>query len=229
MTFTALCHRDVHGGGGRVVDVNLGESLAQLIESATPTYDHLGTVVVRSGSRFDASASRNCHRSKDGAMASAVLGLTAHDAACPQRRRMPRPHLAPEIDDATHPRDLSEGQEIALVLAIQLSAAPRVLLLDEQPCGLDYRAKTEPVRIVDALAAQGRTVVISTHDVEFAARAADRVVVMADGDVVADGPTSEVIVAGPAVLTTFRRAARRARFRAPVRFDGPKLSDSRGR
>ncbi len=48
-----------------------------------------------------------------------------------------------------------------------------------------------------ALAAEGRTVVISTHDVEFAARAADRVVVMAEGDVVDDGPTTDVIVSSP--------------------------------
>ncbi|MFD5931013.1 MULTISPECIES: ABC transporter ATP-binding protein [unclassified Streptomyces] len=105
--------------------------------------------------------------------------------------------LAPSIPDTTHPRDLSEGQKLALVLAIQLTAAPRVLLLDEPTRGLDYRAKGELIRIVDDLAAEGRAVVISTHDVEFVARAADRVVVMAEGDIVADGPTSEVIVASP--------------------------------
>ncbi|MCP3758021.1 ABC transporter ATP-binding protein [Streptomyces sp. TBY4] len=105
--------------------------------------------------------------------------------------------LAPGIPDTSHPRDLSEGQKLALVLAIQLAAAPRVLLLDEPTRGLDYRAKSELVRIVDALAAEGRAVVISTHDVEFVARAADRVVVMAEGDIVADGPTTEVIVASP--------------------------------
>ncbi|MFI9015288.1 ABC transporter ATP-binding protein [Streptomyces griseus] len=105
--------------------------------------------------------------------------------------------LAPGIPDTTHPRDLSEGQKLALVLAIQLAAAPRVVLLDEPTRGLDYRAKGELIGIVDGLAAEGRTVVISTHDVEFVARAADRVVVMAEGDVVADGPTTEVIVASP--------------------------------
>ncbi|MCX4733770.1 ABC transporter ATP-binding protein [Streptomyces sp. NBC_01363] len=105
--------------------------------------------------------------------------------------------LAPGIPDTTHPRDLSEGQKLALVLAIQLAAAPRVLLLDEPTRGLDYRAKGELIGIVDGLAAEGRAVVISTHDVEFVARAADRVVVMAEGDVVADGPTGEVIVASP--------------------------------
>lgn len=105
--------------------------------------------------------------------------------------------LAPGIDGAAHPRDLSEGQKLALVLALQLTAAPRVLLLDEPTRGLDYRAKTQLISMVDELAAEGRSVVISTHDVEFAARAADRVVVMAEGDIVADGPTTEVIVASP--------------------------------
>ncbi|MEV5685886.1 ATP-binding cassette domain-containing protein [Streptomyces sp. NPDC052164] len=113
------------------------------------------------------------------------------------RARAVLDRLAPGIPDTTHPRDLSEGQKLALVLAIQLTAAPRVLLLDEPTRGLDYRAKSELIRIVDELAAEGRAVVISTHDVEFVARAADRVVVMAEGDVVADGPTTEVIVASP--------------------------------
>ncbi|MFH8619496.1 ABC transporter ATP-binding protein [Streptomyces sp. NPDC017979] len=105
--------------------------------------------------------------------------------------------LVPGVDGATHPRDLSEGQKLALVLAIQLAAAPRVLLLDEPTRGLDYGAKEQLIGIVDALAAEGRSVVIATHDVEFVARAADRVVVMAEGDVVADGPTKEVVVASP--------------------------------
>ncbi|GHA86874.1 ABC transporter ATP-binding protein [Streptomyces termitum] len=105
--------------------------------------------------------------------------------------------LAPGIPDSTHPRDLSEGQKLALVLAIQLAAAPRVVLLDEPTRGLDYRAKGALIDIVDGLASEGRAVVISTHDVEFVARAADRVVVMAEGDVVADGATGDVIVASP--------------------------------
>ncbi|CAM5439216.1 cobalt ABC transporter ATP-binding protein [Streptomyces spiroverticillatus] len=120
--------------------------------------------------------------------------------------------LAPGIPDDSHPRDLSEGQKLALVLAIQLSAAPMVLLLDEPTRGLDYRAKAELVRIVDDLAAEGRAVVISTHDVEFVARAADRVVVMAQGDVVADGPTAEVIVASPVF------APQTAKILAPLEF-----------
>ncbi|MFJ8431162.1 ABC transporter ATP-binding protein [Kitasatospora sp. NPDC094019] len=105
--------------------------------------------------------------------------------------------LAPGIADEAHPRDLSEGQRLALVLAIQLAAAPRVVLLDEPTRGLDYHGKEALTGIVDALAAEGRTIVVSTHDVEFVASAADRVVVMAEGEIVADGRTEDVIVASP--------------------------------
>ncbi|MFD4129645.1 ABC transporter ATP-binding protein [Streptomyces globisporus] len=129
---------------------------------------------------------------ESGAGGKAAAGATEQSSA-----RAILDRLAPGIDGATHPRDLSEGQKLALVLAIQLSAAPRVLLLDEPTRGLDYRAKTQLIAMVDELAAEGRSVVVSTHDVEFAARAADRVVVLAEGDIVADGPTTEVIVASP--------------------------------
>ncbi|MEV7189181.1 ATP-binding cassette domain-containing protein [Kitasatospora sp. NPDC093102] len=122
--------------------------------------------------------------------------LEADDVGGPTARQI-LDRLAPGIPDDTHPRDLSEGQKLALVLAIQLSAAPRVVLLDEPTRGLDYQAKETLTGIVDALAAEGRTVVVSTHDVEFVASAADRVVVMAEGEIVADGPTAEVIVASP--------------------------------
>jgi energy-coupling factor transport system ATP-binding protein len=121
----------------------------------------------------------------------------ADDVASPSAREL-LDRLAPGIPDDSHPRDLSEGQRLSLVLAIQLRAAPFVVLLDEPTRGLDYHAKQALIGIVDTLAAEGRTVVVSTHDVEFIARAADRVIVMADGDIVADGPTADVIVASPA-------------------------------
>ena len=106
--------------------------------------------------------------------------------------------LAPGVPDAMHPRDLSEGQRLALVLAVQLRAAPAIVLLDEPTRGLDYPAKHALTGIVDLLAAEGRAVVVSTHDVEFVAATADRVVVLAEGEIVADGPTTDVIVASPA-------------------------------
>jgi energy-coupling factor transporter ATP-binding protein EcfA2 len=117
-------------------------------------------------------------------------------ALLPARELLDR--LVAGVPDDTHPRDLSEGQRLALVLAVQLAAQPRIVLLDEPTRGLDYRAKRAVCRIVERLAAQGRSIVICSHDVEFVAAAADRVVVMAEGEVVADGPTADVIVASPA-------------------------------
>ena len=105
--------------------------------------------------------------------------------------------LSPGIPPDMHPRDLSEGQRLSLVLAVQLTASPTIVLLDEPTRGLDYAAKHSLVGIIDRLAGEGRSVVVSTHDVEFVAAVADRVVVMAAGEVVADGPAPDVMVASP--------------------------------
>ena len=106
--------------------------------------------------------------------------------------------LVSNVADSTHPRDLSEGQRLALVLAIQLTENPTVVLLDEPTRGLDYDAKHALADILRALAARGHAVMVSTHDVEFVAAATHRVVVLADGEIVADGPTADVVVASPA-------------------------------
>ena len=95
-------------------------------------------------------------------------------------------------------RDLSEGQRLALALAVVLAAAPPVLLLDEPTRGLDYPTKGRLVGLLRAMAADGRCVVLATHDVELVAELATRVVVLADGEVVADGPTADVVTASPA-------------------------------
>ncbi len=73
-----------------------------------------------------------------------------------------------------------------------------MLLLDEPTRGLDYAAKRHLTGVLRSLATEGRAVVVATHDVEFAAAAATRVVVMAQGEVVADGPTASALTASPA-------------------------------
>ncbi|MFI7007194.1 ABC transporter ATP-binding protein [Streptomyces sp. NPDC050145] len=105
--------------------------------------------------------------------------------------------LLPGIDDATHPRDLSEGQRLTLALAIVLTAAPPLLLLDEPTRGLDYAAKARLVTILRRLADAGHAVLMATHDVELAAELTDRVAILADGEIVADGPTPEIVVSSP--------------------------------
>jgi energy-coupling factor transporter ATP-binding protein EcfA2 len=116
------------------------------------------------------------------------------------RARMLLDRLAPgidSIDGGTHPRDLSEGQRLALALALVMAGDPPVLLLDEPTRGLDYPGKARLVQVLRELAANGTAVILATHDVELAAEVSHRTVVLADGDVVADGPTREVVTASP--------------------------------
>ncbi|MGW5477383.1 ABC transporter ATP-binding protein [Streptomyces sp. NPDC004008] len=105
--------------------------------------------------------------------------------------------LLPGVADGTHPRDLSEGQRLALALAVVLTARPPLLLLDEPTRGLDYAAKARLVTVLRGLVTEGHALVLATHDVELAAELAHRVVILADGEVVADGPAAEVVVASP--------------------------------
>ncbi|MFC1441440.1 ATP-binding cassette domain-containing protein [Streptacidiphilus sp. N1-10] len=106
--------------------------------------------------------------------------------------------LIPGIPDEAHPRDLSEGQRLTLALAVVLTARPGLILLDEPTRGLDYAAKARLVDILRELAAAGHGVLLATHDVELAAELAHRTIVLAEGEIVADGPTREVVVSSPA-------------------------------
>jgi energy-coupling factor transport system ATP-binding protein len=106
--------------------------------------------------------------------------------------------IAPGVDDDRHPRELSEGQRLSLALALILASGPRLVLLDEPTRGLDYQAKQRLVGVLRELAGRGHGIVLATHDVELAAEVATRVVVLADGEVVADGPAPTVLAASPA-------------------------------
>jgi energy-coupling factor transport system ATP-binding protein len=105
--------------------------------------------------------------------------------------------LAPDVADGQHPRDLSEGQRLSLVLAVVLAGGPALLALDEPTRGLDYATKRRLVAVLRRLASEGRGVLLATHDVELVAEVADRMVVLADGDIVSDGPAREVAVSSP--------------------------------
>jgi energy-coupling factor transporter ATP-binding protein EcfA2 len=106
--------------------------------------------------------------------------------------------LSPGVPLDRHPRDLSEGQRLTLALAIVLAALPPLVLLDEPTRGLDYTAKHRLVEILRDLAAAGHAVLLATHDVELVAEVATRVLVIADGELVADGATADVVVSSPA-------------------------------
>lgn len=102
--------------------------------------------------------------------------------------------LAPE----RHPRDLSEGQRLALALGIVLAPAPSLILLDEPTRGLDYDAKRSLVALLGDLRNDGVAIIVATHDVELVAQVADRAIVLAQGEVIADGPARDVVCHTPA-------------------------------
>ncbi|MDH2414103.1 ABC transporter ATP-binding protein [Nocardioides sp. CER19] len=129
-----------------------------------------------------------------------LLYLETVDEECraggPETRRI-LDRLVPGIPGDRHPRDLSEGQRLALALSLVLAADPPVLLLDEPTRGVDYAAKHALATLLRKQAAQGRTVLVATHDVEFTARVADDVLVLADGEVVSSGPVRQVVAESP--------------------------------
>lgn len=90
---------------------------------------------------------------------------------------------------ARHPYDLSGGEQQLLALAKVLATQPRLLLLDEPTKGVDAAAKAKLIGVLKALRAQGMTLVLVTHDVEFAAECADRCCFVFRGQIVsADTP-----------------------------------------
>jgi energy-coupling factor transporter ATP-binding protein EcfA2 len=100
------------------------------------------------------------------------------------------------------PRDISGGERQRVALAIALAGrldgdgVPGLVALDEPTRGMDRGRKDDLVTLVDRLAEQGAAVLIATHDVEFAAQFAARVVLLGDGVVIADGPGADVLSGG---------------------------------
>jgi energy-coupling factor transport system ATP-binding protein len=96
-----------------------------------------------------------------------------------------------------NPRDLSGGERQRLALEIVLGGGrPAVVCLDEPTRGMDRGRKDELAERLAALAAAGSAVIVATHDTELAAQVADRVVLLGQGEVIADGPVAEVLAGG---------------------------------
>ena len=100
-----------------------------------------------------------------------------------------------------HPYDCSGGEQQLVALAKVLAAEPRLILMDEPTKGLDAGRKSEMTDILRRLKASGVTVVIVTHDVEFAALCADRCALFFRGGIVSDG-TPEEFFSGNSFYTT---------------------------
>jgi len=88
---------------------------------------------------------------------------------------------------------LSGGERKRVALASVLAWDPEVVVLDEPTIGQDYMQKEKLRQFIMQLRSQGRTVVIVTHDVEFVADCNPRIILMANGKIVADGPAEEIL------------------------------------
>jgi crotonobetainyl-CoA:carnitine CoA-transferase CaiB-like acyl-CoA transferase len=118
----ALYHRDVHGGGGQLIDVNLIEPLARLIETSTLAYTQLGRTPGRVGNRLDASAPRNAYRTADDrwvAVSSASPNLVVR-----VYRAVDRPDLAEDPEYVDPVRRKSHALEIDRAVADWVATRP---------------------------------------------------------------------------------------------------------
>jgi crotonobetainyl-CoA:carnitine CoA-transferase CaiB-like acyl-CoA transferase len=115
----ALYHRDVHGAGGQLIDINLIEPLARLLEQSVLTYDQLGTIPTRMGNRWDISAPRNAYRTKDGRWL--AMSGSAPTIAMRALRAVGRPELTMDPRFAEAQQRLRNAAEIDAIMADWIS------------------------------------------------------------------------------------------------------------
>lgn len=116
----ALYHRDVHGGPGQLIDVNLIDPLARLLEQTLLGYDQLGVVPARAGNRWDISAPRNTYRTADGRW----LAMSGSSPALALRvfRAVGRDDLVEDSDFSDPQRRLARAEEVDGVVAEWVSS-----------------------------------------------------------------------------------------------------------
>ena len=120
-----------------------------------------------------------------------VLGLRPEAALQKGRELLDRVGLSQRAD--AYPGQLSGGQKQRVAIARALAMQPRGLLCDEITSALDPELKHEVLEVLEDLKRDGMTLVMVTHEIGFARRAADRVVVLAGGRIVEEGPPAQVL------------------------------------
>jgi len=88
---------------------------------------------------------------------------------------------------------MSAGQQLALGLALQLVKDASIVLLDEPTRGLDYAAKHRLAEVIAELQSEGKTLILASHDIEFVALVANRIVVLQDGQIVTQGSPADIL------------------------------------
>jgi ABC-type polar amino acid transport system ATPase subunit len=120
-----------------------------------------------------------------------VLRLQRKDAEARAVRLLQRVGMGGHL--SAYPQQLSGGQKQRVAIARALAMEPRGLLCDEITSALDPELKGEVLDVLVDLKKDGLTIVLVTHEIGFARKAADRVVVLCDGKVLEDGPPADVL------------------------------------
>ncbi len=120
-----------------------------------------------------------------------VQGTTRSDALGLARQLLERVGLGSHLH--AWPQQLSGGQKQRVAIARALAMQPRALLCDEITSALDPELKSEVLDVLVGLKREGMTLLMVTHEIGFARRAADRVVVLCDGRVLEEGPPAQVL------------------------------------
>lgn len=124
-------------------------------------------------------------------------GYSTEDEATRDQMRRTLARLGLATMAEAYPRDLSVGERQRVALGAVTVTEPGALLLDEPTRGLDIEAKKTLAATLRDWKSTGAAIVIVTHDVEFAVLLADRVVLMSQGEIIADGAPAEVLGGSP--------------------------------
>jgi ABC-type polar amino acid transport system ATPase subunit len=120
-----------------------------------------------------------------------VLGLSRQEAETRAAQLLGRVHLA--TMSLKYPAQLSGGEQQRVAIARALAMQPRIMLFDEPTSALDAEMIHEVLEVIQELAEAGMTTLIVTHELNFAARIASRVVFMDMGQIVEEGPPAEIL------------------------------------
>ena len=120
-----------------------------------------------------------------------VLGLGREDADLRGREMLEKVGLSHKIND--YPERLSGGQQQRVAIARVLAMQPKLILFDEATSALDPELIGEVLLVIRKLAEEGRTMIIVTHEIQFAVEVSDRIVFMDGGRIIEQGPPKKVI------------------------------------
>ena len=120
-----------------------------------------------------------------------VKGIAKREATAQGRELLKRVGLDDKVDE--YPARLSGGQQQRVAIARALAMEPKLMLFDEVTSALDPELVKEVLDVMRALAREGMTMIVVTHEMGFASDVGDRVVFMDDGVIVEEGPARQLV------------------------------------